>query len=174
MIFARVICAATAALAVVLSASPATAGDEQFEPLINRGFEAAMSGWTCAPGSAAVVTGRVHSGSRALAGKAGTADNARCSQTMKVLPDVTFRVTAWVRGRSVVMGVDGHEPAWKRGGRGWSALQLTFRAGRTQTEVPFYIAGTKGRPYVVDDISIEVLCPKDDPRPTPCPSLFWP
>ena len=172
MIFARIICAATAALAVVLSASPATAGDEPFEPLVNRGFEAGMSGWTCAAGSAAVVTSGVHSGSRALAGAAGTADNAHCTQPMRVFPGVTFRVTAWVRGRYVLMGVRGHAPAWKPGGDDSYQLELTFRAGPTQTWLPFYFAGTNGRPYVVDEVRIEVLCPTDDPAP--CPSLFWP
>jgi hypothetical protein len=203
VIFARRACAALAASAVLVSASAATAGTPRVEPppagpqqavalpagpqqaappagshdvapLLNRGFEDGMSSWTCAPGSATVVTDRVRTGSRALAGAAGTPDDARCWQPIALTPDVTYRITAWVRGRYVLMGVGGHKPAWQRGGDDWYELVLEFRARPGQTTAPFYFAGTNGRPYGVDGIRIEGLCPTNDPRPTPCPSLFWP
>ncbi len=162
--------AATAAVAVVVPVSPAAA-DGQSEPLVNRGFEDGLTGWTCESGRVAVVTRPVYAGSRALAG----AGNASCSQTMEVGPDITYRFTAWVRGRNVQMGVVGHSPASKRGGRNWYPLQFTFRAGPDQRTAEFFFAGTKGRPYVIDKISIEGVCPPEDPdNPTPCPSLFWP
>ncbi len=169
---ARLLCAATAAVAVILPASPAAA-DASSEPMVNRGFEAGLSGWTCTSGRVAVVTKPVYAGSRALAGS----DKASCSQTMAVGPNITYRITAWVRGRTVQMGVVGATPASKRGGRDWQPLQFEFRAGPDQRTVEFFFAGTSRRPFVIDKISIEGVCPPydpNDPRPIPCPSLFWP
>ena len=74
--------------------------------LTNPGFEAgSLSGWTCSGGTA--VTTPVHSGGYALAATPAGSDYAQCAQTVSVLPNTTYTVSAWVRGNPVYLGITG-------------------------------------------------------------------
>src|SRR3954454_8188668 len=91
-----------AAAAVVLTAPPVLAANV----LGNGGFESgALSPWSCSNGTG--VTTPVHSGGRALAGGVTASDHAQCTQTIAVLPNTTYSLSAWVRGSYVYLGVTG-------------------------------------------------------------------
>ena len=79
--------AATTLVALLgVTATPAAAG----ELLVNGGLESgSLSPWSCTGGLGSVVNTPIHSGTRALAGAANSSDNARCTQTVTVVPNTT-------------------------------------------------------------------------------------
>ncbi|MFI1469621.1 chitinase [Streptomyces wuyuanensis] len=125
----------------------------------NAGFESGLSGWTCSAGSGAVVSSPVHAGASALRGTPSGQDNAKCSQTVSVKPNSTYRLSAWVQGSYVYLGASGtgttDVSVWTPGGSGWSQLSTTFTTGSGTTSVTVYTHGWYGQPaYFADDVSV--------------------
>ncbi|MPZ84640.1 MAG: chitinase [Actinophytocola sp.] len=147
----RRVAAALSALVVLVGlATPASAANL----LTNAGFESgSLSGWSCSGGS--VVTSPVHSGSYALAGAATASDNARCTQTVSVVPSTTYTVSAWVRGNPVYLGVTGGPSTWAAPAS-YGQLTLSFTSGAGQTSAQLYLHGWYGAgTYHADDIVLD-------------------
>ncbi|MEV5423000.1 glycoside hydrolase family 18 protein [Streptomyces cellulosae] len=160
------------ALALPLAgAGQATAADVNNAK--NAGFESGLSGWTCSANSGAVVSSPVHGGSAALKATPAGQDNARCSQTVAVRPNSTYRLSAWVQGGYAYLGVTGtgttDVSTWTPDSSSWKQLSTSFSTGSNTTSVTVYTHGWYGQqPYYVDDLS--VLGPDGggggDPEPT--------
>lgn len=125
----------------------------------NAGFESGLSNWTCSAGSGAVVSSPVHAGASALRGTPSGQDNAKCSQTVSVKPNSTYRLSAWVQGSYVYLGASGtgttDVSVWTPGGSGWSQLSTTFTTGSGTTSVTVHTHGWYGQPaYFADDVSV--------------------
>ncbi|MGX7825758.1 chitinase [Actinokineospora sp. 24-640] len=135
-----------------LAALAGTAGAANL--LANPGFEAgSLAGWACS--SASVTASGVRSGGYALAGAATASDNARCTQTVSVVPGTTYSVSAWVRGNPVYLGVTGGPSTWT-GGAAYTQLSLTFTTGAAQTSAQLYLHGWYGSgTYYADDVSFD-------------------
>ena len=147
----KLLTAAIAALVLVaVSAPPAAAANL----LTNAGFESGtLSGWSCSGGS--VVTSPVRSGSHALAGNATASDNARCTQTVSVIPNTAYTVSAWVRGNPVYLGVTGGPSTWT-GASTYTQLSLTFTSAANQTSAQLYLHGWYGAgTYNADDVVLD-------------------
>ncbi|WP_238017770.1 family 20 glycosylhydrolase [Dactylosporangium sp. AC04546] len=126
--------------------------------LVNGGFEsgslAPWSGTGCS-----VVSSPVRSGTKALAGAVTASDNARCQQTVTVLPNRTYRLSGYVRGSYVYLGATGtgvSASTWTPGTGGtYAPLSLTFTTGASTTSVTVYVHGWYGQPpYNADDITL--------------------
>ncbi|MEU0912364.1 glycoside hydrolase family 18 protein [Streptomyces althioticus] len=160
------------ALALPLAgAGQATAADVNNAK--NAGFESGLSGWTCTANSGAVVSSPVHGGAAALKATPAGQDNARCSQTVAVRPNSTYRLTGWVQGGYSYLGVTGtgttDVSTWTPDSSAWKQLSTSFSTGSNTTSVTVYTHGWYGQqPYYVDDVS--VLGPDGggggDPEPT--------
>ncbi|MGA5438985.1 chitinase [Streptomyces griseoincarnatus] len=160
------------ALALPLAgAGQATAADVNNAK--NAGFESGLSGWTCSANSGSVVSSPVHGGAAALKATPAGQDNARCSQTVAVRPNSTYRLTGWVRGGYAYLGVTGtgttDVSTWTPDSSAWKQLSTSFSTGSNTTSVTVYTHGWYGQqPYYVDDVS--VLGPDGggggDPEPT--------
>jgi chitinase len=146
----RAIAAVVALLTVVAGAQPASAANL----LTNAGFESgSLSGWSCSGGS--VVTGSVHSGNYALAGNATASDNAQCTQTVSVVPNTTYTVSAWVRGNPVYLGITNGPSTWT-GSTSYTQLSLTFTSAAGQTSAQLYLHGWYGAgTYNADDVVLD-------------------
>ncbi|MGA5123348.1 chitinase [Streptomyces pseudogriseolus] len=139
----------------------------------NAGFESGLSGWTCSANSGSVVSSPVHAGSAALKATPAGQDNARCSQTVAVRPNSTYRLTGWVQGGYAYLGVTGtgttDVSTWTPDSSSWKQLSTSFSTGSNTRSVTVYTHGWYGQqPYYVDDLS--VLGPDGggggDPEPT--------
>ncbi len=160
------------ALALPLAgAGQATAADVNNAK--NAGFESGLSGWTCSANSGTTVSSPVHGGAAALKATPAGQDNARCSQTVAVRPDSTYRLTGWVQGGYAYLGVTGtgttDVSTWTPDSPTWKQLSTSFSTGSNTTSVTVYTHGWYGQqPYHVDDVS--VLGPDGggggDPEPT--------
>ncbi len=160
------------ALALPLAgAGQATAADVNNAK--NAGFESGLSGWTCSANSGSVVASPVHGGAAALKATPAGQDNARCSQTVAVRPNSTYRLTGWVQGGYAYLGVTGtgttDVSTWTPDSSAWKQLSTSFSTGSNTTSVTVYTHGWYGQqPYYVDDVS--VLGPDGggggDPEPT--------
>ncbi len=160
------------ALALPLAgAGQATAADVNNAK--NAGFESGLSGWTCSANSGSVVSSPVHGGAAALKATPAGQDNARCSQTVAVRPNSTYRLTGWVQGGYAYLGVTGtgatDVSTWTPDSSTWKQLSTSFSTGSNTTSVTVYTHGWYGQqPYYVDDVS--VLGPDGggggDPEPT--------
>ncbi|HEV7649031.1 MAG TPA: glycosyl hydrolase family 18 protein [Actinophytocola sp.] len=145
------ISAVVAALVVLVAlATPATAANL----LTNAGFEdGSLSGWSCTGG--AVVATPVHSGSHALAATATASDLAQCTQSVAVVPNTTYTVSAWVRGNPVYLGVTGGPSTWNAP-VDYAQLSLTFTTGAGQTSAQLYLHGWYGAgTYYADDVVLD-------------------
>ncbi|WP_424863301.1 chitinase [Streptomyces sp. MMS24-I29] len=125
----------------------------------NPGFEAGLADWTCSGGTGEVVSSPVHGGTGALKATPAGADNARCSQTVKVKPDSTYTLSSWVQGGYAYLGADGtgttDVSTWSPGSTGWTRLTTTFKTGPSTTSVTVYTHGWYGQAaYLVDDVSV--------------------
>ena len=146
----RALAAAAALLVVVAGAQPASAANL----LTNAGFESGgLGGWTCSGGS--VVTSPVHSGTYALAGAATASDNAKCTQTVSVVPGTTYTVSAWVRGNPVYLGITNGPSTWT-GSTSYAQLTLSFTTAAGQTSAQLYLHGWYGAgTYYADDVVLD-------------------
>jgi hypothetical protein len=137
------------------------------ELLSNPGFETgSLSPWSCSAGS--VVSSPVHSGTKALAGAAGSSDNAQCTQTVAVQPSSSYTLSAWVRGNYVYLGVTGGASTWTPSASGYTQLSLSFTTAAGQTSVQVFLHGWYGQgTYYADDVSLSGAAgPGQSPSPT--------
>ncbi|MFF9492270.1 chitinase [Streptomyces flaveolus] len=150
--------AVAAALALTVSAvGQASAADVNNAK--NAGFEAGLSNWTCSANSGTTVASPAHSGSAALKATPGGQDNARCAQTVKVQPNSTYTLSAWVQGGYSYLGVTGtgttDVSTWTPDAASWKQLSTSFRTGASTTSVSVYTHGWYGQSaYHVDDVSV--------------------
>ncbi|MGW8949591.1 glycosyl hydrolase family 8 [Streptomyces sp. NPDC055709] len=145
--------ALTAAAAVLVAPGSAHAANL----LLNPGFETgSLSGWSCTGGLGSVVGSPVHGGTKALAGAAGSSDNAKCTQTVSVQPNTAYTLSGWVRGNYVYLGVTGGSSVWTPSAAAYSKLSVSFTTGATQTSAEIYVNGWYGQgTYYADDISLD-------------------
>ncbi|WP_345660494.1 glycoside hydrolase family 18 protein [Streptomyces venetus] len=125
----------------------------------NAGFESGLSDWTCSAGSGTAVSSPVHTGTAALKATPAGQDNARCGQTVKVRPDSTYTLGAWVRGGYAYLGVTGtgttDVSTWTPDSSSWKQLSTSFRTGPSTTSVTVYTHGWYGQAaYYADDVSV--------------------
>ncbi|MFD5449792.1 MULTISPECIES: chitinase [unclassified Streptomyces] len=153
-----VVGAVTAALALTVSAvGQASAAD--VNNARNAGFEAGLGNWTCSANSGTTVASPTHSGTAALRATPGGQDNARCAQTVKVQPNSTYTLSAWVQGGYSYLGVTGtgttDVSTWTPDSASWKQLSTSFRTGASTTSVSVYTHGWYGQAaYYVDDVSV--------------------
>jgi chitinase len=122
--------------------------------LANPGFESGLTGWTCSAGS--VVSSPVHGGGGALAGAASASDNARCTQTVTVVPNSTYAISAWVRGNYVHLGINGGPVSWTPSATNYTQLSVSFTAAANQTTAQLYLHGWYGQgTYNADDVVMD-------------------
>src|SRR5882757_7279959 len=118
---------ALAAAGLVAAGSSATAANL----LTNPGFEAgSTSGWTCA--NATVTRSPAHTGAFALASTATSSDTGQCTQTVAVVPNTTYTVSAWVQGNPVYLGITGGPSTWANAAS-YTQLSLSFTSAAGQT-----------------------------------------
>ncbi|MET7302273.1 glycoside hydrolase family 18 protein [Embleya sp. NPDC005575] len=125
----------------------------------NPGFENGLSGWTCSAGSGTAVSTPTHTGTGALKATPAGSDNARCAQTVTVLPNSAYTLSAWVQGSYVYLGATGTgttDPStWTPSAGTYQQLTTTFRTGPSTTSVTVYTHGWYGQPaYFADDITL--------------------
>ncbi|AMW12593.1 chitinase [Streptomyces qaidamensis] len=150
--------AVTAALALtVTTVGQANAAD--VNNVRNAGFEAGLSDWTCAAGSGTTVSSPVRTGTAALRATPAGQDNARCTQTVRVKPNSTYSLGAWVRGGYAYLGVTGtgttDVSTWTPDSASWKQLSTTFTTGASTTSVTVYTHGWYGQAaYYADDVSV--------------------
>lgn len=125
----------------------------------NAGFEAGLSDWTCSANSGTTVSSPVHGGTAALKATPSGQDNARCSQTVKVKPGSTYRLSAWVQGGYAYLGVTGtgttDVSTWTPDSTGWKQLSTSFTTGSSTSSVTVYTHGWYGQAaYYADDLSV--------------------
>ncbi|ALG13429.1 chitinase [Kibdelosporangium phytohabitans] len=132
--------------AFVAGAAPAGAANL----LTNPGFEAgSTSGWSCQSGT--TVASPVRTGNYALA----SSDFGKCAQTVSVVPNTTYAISAWVRGNPVYLGVTGGPSTWT-GATNYAELKLSFTTGAGQTSAELYLHGWYGAgTFNVDDVALD-------------------
>ncbi|CAM5539662.1 glycosyl hydrolase family 18 protein (plasmid) [Streptomyces viridifaciens] len=153
----------------------------------NGGFERGdLSNWSCSPGTAAVVTSPVHTGSYALQATPTGNDTAQCAQTVSVQPNSSYTLSAWVQGSYVYLGASGTggtDPSTWSSNSAWNQLSTSFTTGASTTSVTIYTHGWYGQgAYGADDIvltgaagptpsssasSSSSTSPSSSPSPTP-------
>ncbi|MFB7462431.1 carbohydrate binding domain-containing protein [Streptomyces sp. NPDC056224] len=140
--------------AAVLSAPGAAFGANL---LTNGDFEGGTpAGWSCSGGLGSVVSSPVHGGGKALAGAVSASDNAKCAQTVAVLPNTSYTLSAWVRGSYVYLGVTGGASTWTPSATAYTKLTVSFTTGASQTSAEIYLNGWYGQgTYYADDVVLE-------------------
>ncbi|MFD4140536.1 chitinase [Streptomyces sp. NPDC058572] len=154
---AALVAAVLAAGGLVATAPTAEAADAELAR--NGGFEAGLTGWSCTAGSGVAVGSPARSGSSALKATPAGSDNAKCSQTVTVLPNSTYTLSGWVQGSYVYLGASGtgttDVSTWTPSATSWQRLSTTFSTGASTTSVTIYTHGWYGTPaYHADDISL--------------------
>ncbi|MFF9114586.1 chitinase [Streptomyces massasporeus] len=150
--------AVTAALALtVTTVGQASAAD--VNNARNAGFESGLSDWTCSAGSGTTVSSPVRTGAAALRATPSGQDNARCAQSVRVKPNSTYTLGAWVRGGYAYLGVSGtgttDVSTWTPDSSSWKQLSTTFTTGSSTTSVTVYTHGWYGQSaYYADDVSV--------------------
>ncbi|MFD8496421.1 chitinase [Amycolatopsis sp. NPDC059657] len=122
--------------------------------LANPGFESgSTAGWTCPAGT--VVSSPVNSGDYALAATAAGSDYAQCAQTVSVVPNTAYTVSAWVRGNPVYLGITGGPSTWTAA-TSYTKLSLSFTTTASQTSAQLYLHGWYGAgTYNADDVTLD-------------------
>ncbi|MFF4344941.1 chitinase [Kitasatospora sp. NPDC001540] len=166
--------AASTGLAGLLMAGTGTATADvapNVNVIANGDFSAGnhISPWTCGPTVTAVdnaATGWDLQGS-----PAGT-DYANCSQSVTVLPNSTYTLSAVVQGGYVfagVTGTGGTDPSTWSSNSGWNTLSSTFTTGASTTSVSVWFHGWYGQtPFTVDKVSL--VGPGTGASPSPSPT----
>ena len=157
-------------IAAMPSASAAT------NAISNGGFETGnLSGWTCDV-SDSVVTGHAHSGTYSLTGAAG-ADTAQCAQTLTLVANTAYTLSASVQGAFVFIGVSGGVSAqtWSTT-TSYATLSLNFST-TSATTVTVFVHGWYGQgTYYADDLTLNgpggpSPTPSSTRSPSPSPSV---
>jgi len=145
--------AAVTAAGVVIATVPAHAANL----LSNPGFETgSLSPWSCTGGLGSVVSSPVHSGTRALQGAASSTDNAKCTQTVSVVPNTAYVLSAWVRGNYVHLGVTGGSLTWTPSATSYTQLSLSFTTGSAQSSIEVFLHGWYAQgTYYADNVSLD-------------------
>src|SRR2546430_10082294 len=141
--------AAATALAAVIAAMPGASAATN--AIANAGFETGnLSGWTC-DASDSVGTGHAHSGTYALSGAAG-GDTAQCAQTLTLVPNTAYTLTASVQGSYVFLGVSGGVSAqtWTST-TGYQTLSGSFTTGSATSATVFGHGWDGQGAYLADD-----------------------
>ncbi|WP_239121079.1 glycosyl hydrolase family 18 protein, partial [Catellatospora chokoriensis] len=170
--------AAAAATVVAMGASLAISSAASAANLIaNPGLETgSLSPWSCSAGLGSVVTTPVHAGTRALQGAPNGSNHAQCSQTVTVLPNTAYVLSAWVRGGGgyVYLGYTGGTETWNPAAAGaWTKLSLNLTTAAGQTSLTVNVHGWYGQAaYQADDFSLDGpgTPPSNPPTPTAGPS----
>jgi chitinase len=125
--------------------------------LTNPGFEAgSLAGWSCSGGTGSVTGSPARTGSFALAGAASTSDTAQCVQTVSVLPNTAYTLSAWVRGNFVYLGVTGGPSTWTPSASAYTQLQVPFSTAAGQTSAQVFLHGWYAQgTYTADDVSLD-------------------
>ena len=140
-----------------LAAAPAATAATNL--VSNPGFETGtLSGWTCSAGDSAVGS-PVHSGSYALSGAATSSDDAQCTQVIRVQPNSSYALSAWVEGNYVYLGDTGtgtsDTSTWTPSAATWQQLSTSFTTGAATTSVTIYLHGWYGQgTYHADDVTM--------------------
>jgi hypothetical protein len=175
------VAAAATALAAIVAAMPGASAATN--ALTNPGFETGnLSGWTC-DASDSVVTGHAHSGTYALSGAAGN-DTAQCAQTLTLVPNTAYTLSASVQGSYVFLGVSGGVSAqtWTSS-TSYQTLSLNFTTA-SATSVTVFVHGWYGQgTYFADDLVLNgptggnpspsgspSVSPSRSPSPSPTPT----
>jgi chitinase len=145
------------------SASPSasSSGGTGGNKVSNPGFESgALSPWTCTGNLGSVVSSPVHGGSHALLAAVSNSDDAQCSQTISVSPNTTYKLSGWVEGSYVYIGVTGSgttdTSTWTPGtGGAYNQLTVSFTTGASTTSVSIWVHGWYAQgTYYADDFSV--------------------
>jgi hypothetical protein len=122
--------------------------------VVNGGFETgALSPWTCTGGLGSVVSSPVHSGARALKAAASASDDAQCSQTISVLPNHTYTLSAYVQGNYAFIGT-GNSSTWTAAAPSYTKLSVQFSTGAA-TSVQIWVHGWYGTGTIyADDVTV--------------------
>ncbi|TDT95550.1 carbohydrate binding protein [Streptomyces sp. 846.5] len=147
-----------------------SAGAATTNLITNAGFETGtLSGWSCDAGTASVVTSPVHSGTHALSALPTGSADAQCTQTVAVLPNSTYTLSAYVEGPYVYLGANGGSSTWTPSATSWQQLSTTFTTGASTTSITVYLHGWYGQgSYQADDVVL--TGPGGGSTPTPTPS----
>ncbi|GIG68364.1 chitinase [Phytomonospora endophytica] len=150
-------------LIAALFAVPGTASAANI--LTNPGFETgSVSPWVCSGGTGSVVSTPVRSGTKALAAAASSADQAKCSQSVTVVPNTAYTLSAWVRGNYVYLGVTGGASTWTPSASAYTQLTVAFTTGASQTTAEVFLHGWYGQgTYYADDVNLDG--PGGNPQP---------
>jgi chitinase len=148
--------AATLIAAMVSLATGATHARADSNLAVNPGFETgSLSPWTCTGGTGSVVSSPVRSGGHALAGAANNSDDAQCAQTVAVLPNSAYTLSAYVQGNYVYLGATGYSSTWTPGAGSWQQLTTSFTTGASTTSVQIYLHGWYAQgTYYADDVAL--------------------
>jgi hypothetical protein len=175
------VAAAATALAAIVAVMPGASAATN--AITNPGFETgSLSGWTC-DASDSVVTGHAHSGTYALSGAAGN-DTAQCAQTLTLVPNTAYTLSASVQGSYVFLGVSGGVSAqtWTST-TSYQTLSLNFTTA-SATSVTVFVHGWYGQgTYFADDVTLNgptggnpspsgsaSASPTRSPSPSPTPT----
>jgi chitinase len=123
----------------------------------NPGFETgALSPWVCDAGTGSVATSPVHSGTHSLTAAATASDDAQCTQTVAVVPNHAYTLSAWVQGNYAFIGETSSGASnWTPSAPAWTQLKTTFTTGPSTTSVTVYTHGWYGQGTInVDDFSL--------------------
>jgi chitinase len=162
----------TAAVSAIAALALIPAGTAVAANIVaNPGFETGSTGnWTCT--SATVVNSPVHSGSKALSGTPNGQDFAQCTQSIVVVPNTKYSLSAFVNGSYTYLGVTGtgttDSNTWTPVAGAWTQLSLSFTTGANTKAVSIYVHGWYGQPtYYADDFTLDGPGGGDPNPPTP-------
>lgn len=120
----------------------------------NPGFETGtLSSWTCDAGDA-VVSSPVHGGTHALQMNPTNSTTGQCTQTISVLANTAYTLSAFLQGNYAYVGVNGGASTWTIS-TSYTQLNVPFTTGAGVTSITIYVHGwyAQGSVYV-DDVSL--------------------
>jgi len=135
--------------------SPTSTPQQGGNLVLNPGFETGnLSNWSCLAGDT-VVASPVHGGSHALQVTPTASATGECDQTISVLANHTYTLSAFVNGSFAYIGVQSGASNWTSGGS-YTQLSVTFTTTASQTSVTIFVHGwySQGNVYA-DDFSLQ-------------------